>query len=306
MSTPINIQYIKRSGIITAAWNNCIQSAPNSLIYATHEYLDAVCGDWDALVLGNYEAVMPLVWRKKWGVYYLYYPPFCAALGVFGRHLSAAIITAFLSAIPLKFRYWDFPLNNGNLFQLDSFTLLQRTNYILPLGQDYTAIYRNYRQNLQRNIRRSVQAGFEISRGFPVNEVISLAKLYTPEVMVDHSAYAGFENIYSLLEDRKMAITYGIRNAKGALLASAAFLFDQNRAYYILVGNHPDGKTSGASHAMIDAFIKDHAGQNLTLDFEGSDIRNLAFFYSSFGAIPEYYPVIQLNRLPAPLKWLKK
>ena len=46
-----------------------------------------------------------------------------------------------------------------------------------------------------------------------------------------------------------------------------------------MVGNHPDGKTIGASHALIDAFIKDHADQNFILDFEGSDIRNLAFFY---------------------------
>jgi hypothetical protein len=62
----------------------------------------------------------------------------------------------------------------------------------------------------------------------------------------------------------------------------------------------------GASHALIDSFIKDHAGKNLVLDFEGSDIRNLALFYSSFGAIDEKYPAVRLNSLPWYFKWVKK
>ena len=89
-------------------------------------------------------------------------------------------------------------------------------------------------------------------------------------------------------------------------MASAVFLFYGKRASYILVGNHPDGKTAGASHALINAFIRDHAGQDLILDFEGSDISSLAFFYSSFGAVPELYPEIRLNRLPFWMKWIKK
>jgi len=71
------------------------------------------------------------------------------------------------------------------------------------------------------------------------------------------------------------------------------------------VGNHPNGRTLGASHALVDAFIKDQAGQDLLLDFEGSDIRNLAFFYSSFGATEEKYPAIKLNRLPWYIRWMK-
>jgi hypothetical protein len=103
-----------------------------------------------------------------------------------------------------------------------------------------------------------------------------------------------------------MATTYGIFSAKKELLASAIFFYSHNRAYYILVGNHPNGKTIGASHFLIDTFIKDHAGKKMLLDFEGSDIRNLAFFYSSFGAMEEKFAAIRLNKLPFYLKWLKE
>jgi hypothetical protein len=108
------------------------------------------------------------------------------------------------------------------------------------------------------------------------------------------------------LHSRKQAITYGILSATDELIASCIFVFSHNRAYYILVGNHPDGRTIGASHSLIDAFIKDNASKKMLLDFEGSDIRNLAFFYSSFGAQEENYAAIKMNKLPFYLKWLKQ
>ncbi len=64
-----------------------------------------------------------------------------------------------------------------------------------------------------------------------------------------------------------MAITYGVVSAQNEVLSSCVFFFSHNRAYYILVGNHPNGKKTGASHALIDAFIKDHAGKGMLLDF---------------------------------------
>ena len=115
-----------------------------------------------------------------------------------------------------------------------------------------------------------------------------------------------FSQLYDYLEKRDQATTYGIRSNSNELIASAVFFFSHNRAYYILVGNHPSGRTIGASHMLIDAFIKDQAGKKMLLDFEGSDIRNLAFFYSSFGAVEENYAAIKLNKLPFYLKWLKR
>jgi hypothetical protein len=118
--------------------------------------------------------------------------------------------------------------------------------------------------------------------------------------------FENFKMLYRLLNKKEKATTYGVYTKEGELLASAVFFFSHHRAYYIMVGNHPNGKTLGASHALINAFIKDHAGENIMLDFEGSDIRSLAFFYSSFGAGEEKYSAIHLNKLPAPLKWLKR
>lgn len=301
-----SIRYISYRDIDKIKWDACIDAAANGLIYGYSFYLDIMAKHWDALVLNDYEVVMPLTWNKKYGIYYLYQPPFTASLGIFGNTISAEMANTFLKAVPKKFSYWDIYLNHGNYFQLSDFNLYQRINYILPLNNSYENIYDSYRKNIQRNIKKCEQLHCTLKKDIAVDDVISLSiaqsqafsKLGTGE-------FDRVKKIYTLLHQNKKARTYGVYNSN-KLLASAAFFFSHGRAYYILVGNHPDGKTIGASHALIDAFIKDHAGQNLILDFEGSDIANLAFFYSSFGAIEEKYAGIKLNRLPPLIRWLKQ
>ncbi len=302
-----DIRYIPHKEIDLVKWDNCIAGAPNGLIYGYSYYLDHMARQWDALVLNDYEAVMPLTWNRKYGIAYLYQPFLTAQLGVFGPNMSGGLLEAFFNAIPAKFGYWDIYLNHHNVFQLTGFHLYQRKNFILDLDKPYEAIYRNYRENIQRNIRKAEQLGCKPVIDVDVEKVIGLAveqmRTYTKESSENVDR---FRRLYEYLHSRQQAITYGILSAKDELIASCVFIFSHNRAYYILVGNHPDGRTIGASHSLIDAFIRDHASKKMLLDFEGSDIRNLAFFYSSFGATEENYAAIQLNRLPIYLKWLKR
>lgn len=296
------IQYLTRSQIDTNKWDQCISRATNGRIYAYAVYLDTMSANWDALVLNDYEAVMPLTWNSKYGIRYLYQPFLAAQLGVFGSN----DVQAFIHAIPAHFRYIDIYLNSANTVSFDKDSVQLRDNYILKLNLSYEQLYTAYRENIRRNIKKAKQAGCIVVKDFDVEEVISLAtaQMQLHDRNVEQNI-GRFRQLYRSLKAENKATTYGI-TLNGTNIASCVFFFSHQRAYYILVGNHPNGKTIGASHALIDAFIADHAGQELILDFEGSDIRNLAFFYSSFGAIQEVYPALKINRLPVYLKWLKK
>ena len=307
MSGSMNIQYLTNQQIDKPKWDHCIDNASNGLIYAYSFYLDRMAKHWEALVLNDYEAVMPLTGNKKYGIQYLYQPFLAAQLGVFGHAVSAELLESFLKAIPEKFKYLDIFLNQKNVFPLKEFDLYQRSNYVLDLNKSYDQLYNNYRENIQRNIKKAMQVGCTVQKDFDAEKVIGLAiqqmKGQSKEIAENIER---FRNLYPHLHQKQMAATYGIVSTQNELLASCVFFFSHQRAYYILVGNHPDGKTIGASHALIDAFIKDHAGKDLLLDFEGSDIPSLAFFYSSFGAVEEKYAGLKLNRLPFYLKWFKK
>ena len=301
------IKYLTHREIDKSRWDKAINSSANGLIYAYSYYLDLMAKNWDALIFNDYEAVMPLPWNKKYTIHYLYQPFLTAQLGIFGNNIDTILLENFLKAIPDKFRYIDLYLNHQNVFIVKEFELTLRSNYILDLNKPYNELFSNYRENVKRNIKKSLQAGCFSQKGIDPEDIISLALQQMknrPEETNEN--IKRFKKLYKLLHKNSMAITYGILNEKKELVSSAVFFYSHNRAYYILVGNHPNGKTIGASHALIDSFIKDHAGQKLILDFEGSDIRNLAFFYSSFGAFEEKYSALKLNRLPSLLKWLKK
>ena len=307
MITGNQIKYLQNKEIDKAKWDACITNAPNGLIYAYSFYLDCMARHWDALVLGDYEAVMPLAWNKKYGFYYLYQPAFTASLGVFGKNLNSELIDDFIRSIPSKFRLTEISLNTGNIIGDSKRFSLLRSNYILNLKNPYEEIYKNYRDNHIRNIKKAFQLGCSVSKEISVDEIVQLNKEQLQHIDgTKPEDYPNFKKVYELLKAKGQARTYAIVDPKNKVLASAVFFFSHNRAYYIMVGNHPDGKTLGASHALIDAFIKDHADQNLIFDFEGSDIRNLAFFYSGFGATKEIYPALKINKLPWYIRLLKK
>lgn len=304
-----DIQYLTRQQLDVQRWDTAIQKADNGLPYAYSLYLDHMCKQWSALVLGDYEAVMPLTWNSKYGIAYLYQPPFTAQLGVFGNQLTPSLIEAFLSAIPKKFRLIEIELNQANVASIalqKNSSLSLRSNYVLDLSLPYETLQSRYRENIRRNIKKAQQLNNRYETGIPISEVLSLSKSQMQGIsnLTDHD-YQNFESLFNQLQQQNKAIACGVYGASNQLLASCAYVFSNDRACYILVGNHPNGRTSGASHFLIDRFIHQHAGQNLILDFEGSDIRNLAFFYTSFGASLETYPSLRVNRLPWPARILK-
>ena len=306
------IRYVTYQQIDKVRWDACIASADNGLIYAYSFYLDTMAKHWDALILNDYEAVMPLTWNKKYGIAYLHQPFFTASLGVFGSGLNITLVNDFLIAIPSKFKYWDIYLNYANYFHpevigLNNFCLYERVNYVLPLNDSYENLFITFRDNTKRNIKKAEQLNCVVKKDTAITDVIALAKnqskTFSP---VTNEDFDNFKKLYHQLQQQQKAAAYGIYTPNGDLVSSAVFFFSHKRAYYILVGNHPNGKTIGASHALINAFIKDYAGQDLLLDFEGSDIPSVAFFYSSFGAKEEKYTGLKLNQLPFWMKWFKR
>ena len=177
----------------------------------------------------------------------------------------------------------------------------------MDLKKPYDELIKCYAANHIRNIKRAEHLGCFLKKDIAVEEVIVLAKDQSKKFSrITDKDYNNFILLYKQLRTHDKSITYGVYNKNNKLVASCVFFFSNGRAYYIMVGNHPDGRTMGASHFMIDAFIMDHAGERLLLDFEGSEMRNLGWFYKSFGASEEKYAAIKLNRLPRILRLFKQ
>lgn len=308
MDRGLHIKYLVNIDIDKIKWDNCIEKSVNGLIYPYSFYLDCMAKNWDALVVNDYECVMPLTGGRKYGVNYLFQPPFTAHLGVFsiGALSGQELVTQFVASIPKKFKFIEISLNHQNPWPKSDPHFHSRTNYVLSLEEPYSKLHDNFRENHRRNIQKAQASGCKLIRNIPVTNIIHLNRQQMKgKSNISDDDYEKFGKLYEILSDQRMAETYGIVDSKNNLLSSCVFFFSHGRAYYVLAGNHPEGRNVGASHALINGFIEEHSGKKMILDFEGSDIESLGMFYNGFGANRETYPAIRWNRLPWPFKWMK-
>ena len=69
------IKRIKHHQIDFVKWDLAIEKSSAPLIYGYAWYLNTITSNqWDALVVGDYEAVFPMPWKKKFGIKYIYQP----------------------------------------------------------------------------------------------------------------------------------------------------------------------------------------------------------------------------------------
>ena len=300
------IQYITRKEIDTTKWDGCIDRSSNGLIYAHRYFLDELCTNWDALVMNDYEAVMPLPWRKKWGFQYIYQPYFITALGVFGNNLTNLIIESFLKHIPKKFSYLEIDLNEKNLVTpFSKLTIKKRKNYFLKLDKPYETLFNNYKRLAKRKLQLALERGLVIHRDAEAEAIIKSYEKYYEEKnrIIPHDTYTHLLKALSSLPKNNYQ-SYLVKKQE-AMAGFYTVLVDEKNVYSIIGGSTAEGKNYGAFYLATDAAIKDYSGTGKTFRFEGSDIEGIAFFNQQFGSFPIDYLRIKINKLPWPFSYFK-
>lgn len=303
------IQYIRQEHIDKKKWDALVAASPNGFIYSRSFFLDAMC-NWDALVMGDYEFVMPLPYRKKAGFTYSYTPFFTGQLGITGKAIpSKEICSHFINAIPASFSFIDLQLNEGNeLATGNNIKQTGRTNFIVPLDKDYAGIESGYNKDARKNIRQVAAYGlkmvFDASPGIVFSFYKNAYGHLTRQISTED--YEKFFAACAHALANGLGFTCAVKNEKNETVAAAFFAKDNKRIYYLLGAPSAAGKKLNATHFLIDEVLKQYAGSGLTFDFEGSDIPSVAGFYQKFGPQKRIYPHIIINRLPFWIKWIKK
>lgn len=306
MSSTNTIQYLTRKEIDTTKWNYCIEKSSGSLIYACSSYLDAMCTNWHALVMNDYEAVMPLPWRKKWGFQYLYQPYFVPTLGVFGEPVHTSTTELFLRQIPKKFQFWELDLNEKTeIKNFPDLKIKKRNNLFLSLNQSYETLFKNYKRLAKRKLYLAKENGLSVHPDAPAEIIIqSYEKHYEEQNrLIPHEMYTRLSQAVNLLPAKNYK-TYLVRK-NGEIVAFYLLLTDDKYLYSLLGGSTKEGKKYGAFYMATDAVIKDFAATGKTFRFEGSDIEGIAFFNLQFGSLPVTYLRIKRNKLPWPFYYFK-
>jgi hypothetical protein len=261
-----------------------------------------MCTAWDALVLNDYEAVMPLPWRKKWGIKYVHPPAFTQQLGIIGNEVTNETYLKVLQLVGSKYSFGEYMFNF-----LNSQIGLPKANYVLDLNRSYSSIHQNYKNVLIKNLKRAKNHQLYYQPFKNYHEVITSYQLqYGNRIShVSTSDYRNLAIVFKELEKRNQLILRRVQNENEETLAFAACPKDDKRIYFLLSVTKKNGKIKQANHFLLDQLIKEFAGRQLLLDFEGSDIPGIAHFYRNYGAEEQPYNFFRWNHLPWPICLLK-
>lgn len=295
------IRYLEHNAIDRQKWDDLVAS--HGLIYAQSWYLDVVHPDWEALVLDDYEAVMPLTGGKKFGVHYLFQPFFVQQLGIVSRQsLSPAAQSEFLLSIPKKYRFAEIRLNESNAFDDRIKGVDYHRNVVFDLNRDYDTIRANYHSNTKRNLAKAEGNCLELDYEADLSKIIDLFRSNrgaSLKVWGD-AEYAILLRLKDAALRHNQALVVGVKHQETkALLCGGLFMATVDRVIFLFSGCSEAGKEKQAMTFMMDRMIQRFANQPVSFDFEGSDDDNLRRFYLGFGGEERRYPSYTYNTMSA-------
>jgi hypothetical protein len=303
------IQLVSRNNIEDKKWNGCVHFAQNDFPYGYTWYLDNVAANWDGLVWGDYEMVMPLTWNKKYGTEYLYQPFFTQQLGIFSpKKIKEDTIRKFLLAIPEKYKFIEINLNCANTVEANGFKTSEKRNLILNLNRTYTEIQQDYSENLRRNLKKARSANLHIHTHIKPEKLVDFYAENTGKKVKEwHPKYKHMLHriIYNAMH-YNMGQLCAVHNEKGELISADFFLYSKKRVVNLLPASNVEGKKLYAMAHLLNYMVQTHANKEMVLDFEGSSIEGVARFYKSFGAEEQNYRYLKKNELPWFAKVFKK
>ncbi len=302
----MNFRLIKHSNIDSEKWNRCLDNSLNCRIYAYDWHLDRTAIVWDALVWGDYEYIMPLPFREKMGIKYLYQPLYSQQLGIFPSP-PLKVSEAFYNFIFENYRFSDMHLNSENipLEKIAEIQFLPRDNFLLPLNKNLETLVASFSKNTKRNIKKTAKQGLVLIDGIRLEEYLKF-KTKNSQADIGGKDLASLRSLISYGHYKGFGKIYGVYTADNQLCAAVYFCHWKDRVIYFNAASDETGKELGGMYFLLHKFIEQNAGKNIILDFEGSMIPGVARFYQGFGARPETYFQLKFNRLPLLLKWFKR
>lgn len=297
----MNIKRISRESIDVSKWDSLVRRAYNSLPYGYAWYLDAVSEHWEALILNDYDAILPLPFVKKMGFKLFVQPLFCQQLGPFSiRPLKEEEINCFLDSLPTQALRLNLSFSSGIQIP-EKFSFLnpkQRINQIIDLDEDLDSIRKNYSKSTRKKLRNHGHQYADLEEIEDFEEVIKFYKRHLEsKVSLQDNGYKIAARLFESAKENNAAFFYQIKNKKSNTWISKGMLItDEKRVINLFSATLKSEQ--GASRKNIDSLIEKFHEQKSIFDFEGSSIPGINEFFSSFGSkTTNYYTIDKVHPL---------
>lgn len=302
----MSIKYIHRENLDEEKYNQCVDSSLQSKIYAFSWSLDIICDTWDVLVLNDYEAVMPIPWRKKYGIKYVYPPFWVLQLGVFSNEVIDE--NEFLTPLFNKFKFVELRMNTCNNFELYPEFLQLKQCQKLVFNSTYSSTLSHYRKDRKKDLQKAAAADLIEKWNDHPSNLIQLFKnnigKRTPNIK--ETDYENLEKLIAICIEKKIGEILSVYDKENKLVASVFLLKHKNSITKLISSTDLNYRKNGANTFLIDRVIFKYHKDFSVFNFGGSSIKSVASFSKSFGAETEKYHQLKMNKLPKFLQLFKK
>ncbi|MCT4647379.1 MAG: hypothetical protein N4A74_20485 [Carboxylicivirga sp.] len=279
------IRIFKRDEIDDNKWDACVKKSVNGHVFAQTWYLDIISKNWDAVILNDYDAVLPL--PIKPGVLFgqkIYTPYWSPYLGLINNvPVADQILTDFLNEI--SYYHVSLVMNHYNKLPAELFTqtdekqiavldLIEPIDHVKDrMHASVISAVKGYQEN-KMSVVRSLDAG-----------------LYTEyvkrkDVLAKKKQLNQLLQILSFSIRFKSAAIYAAYDEYNEMIAGAFLLKFNNHLTLIHCASLLED--FGGVHAIIYHILKNNAGSDLTLSFP-FDTDDLGCLFTSEFHLCKFY-----------------
>ena len=315
----MEIRYVPYGQIDFKKWDKCIDSSLNGTVFGYSWYLNLVCENWEACILDDYEAIMPLPLNSCLRNPAIISPCLAPQLGVFSPRLPAPeIIDSFLINLRSKYRFIKVGLNKYNLISDEAFKIETGRSFNLDLNPSYNKLSQSFTRETKQLIETGVSEKYTVNKGLRLNDFIRFYKSCCGRKSKNEDTffYNKLRRLISFTILHRFGEIYGGYSPENNLAAAAFIIKTRQRITSLATAMTPDEPGLLAFTVLLDQLLKQFAEKDLTIDFEILPCppkyipgprayakkrypgKLHSGLYEGFGATMFNYPIIVYNNLP--------
>ncbi len=300
------IRIISREDLDVTKYDDCIENSIQSTIYAYSWYLDITCDHWEVLVLNDYEAVMPIPWRKKFNIKYVYQPLWILELGIYSKDQIEE--KQFLKVLFRTYKYVNIRMNLKNDLNIPVDYFNRRKMQLISLERDYNSIAQDYNRNRRRDLIKANKHNLVENWNSKPERLVSLFEQNVGK-RIQHISDRDYANLLTLMHEclkRGKAYLLEVTNDQNQTISAAFFVSHRNSVTEVVCSSDFNNRDNGANTFMNDRALHRFHTEFELFNFGGSSREGIAKYYESMGGVDHYYNEIHYNNLPSLLKLFKR
>ena len=289
----MKLKYHKHSEIDKHKWDETIQNSDSPFIYAMSWYLDIVSPKWNAIISEDYEYVMPICKKLKFGLIpIITQPVLCQQLGIFSSKkgiINENIIQLFLKNIPF---YYLKKTIQFNFNHQKTTPFLERKNYTLNCEISYLDIEKKYSSQTRRNLKKAKKNNLTIEQTSATCAIENFKNWKLKNSTIDKKDFESVSNTLKKIEEKEYTLSLKVM-LQNVELASCVLYKHNKTLTLVLISSSPKGLKLGATTFLLNHIFKTNSSKSIIFDFEGSNITGIERFYKGFGAVKQTYYLYQ-------------